>query len=151
MAGVKAVFSDELIRRASNTRGGQMLLDADRMREIMGNSRFRAAMNRILDPADIRRLQRTVDVVEWLNRAQTAQPSLGRDSLSGARAPRLMEMLIRIGAMNAAPTGGRSAGESLQIANMASSSARDVLARLTADRASRIIADLLPQLSSIRS
>lgn len=142
--GVKAVFSDELIRRASRPGGD---LDATTMRDMMRDPQFRAAMSRILSPAEIRRLDRVVDVVRRINMADTVQPRLDGQTLSGAQAPRFIQFIARIAgaqAANAAPMAqGGGAGVGLQAAQLGSSAARDAVGSLTADRASRILADAI--------
>lgn len=138
LEGVKGVFSDELIRRATTPGRG---LDATRMADLMRDSRFMTAMTRILEPDEIRRLQEIIRNVERLNMAQTSQGALPGESLSGASPPRILDAMVRIIAVNNAPTSGQSAGASLQTANIVSSNARNLLGRLTADRASQILAD----------
>lgn len=144
--GVKALFSDELIRRATRTQDGVTFLEADAMLQRLQDPRFSAAMRRVLDPGEIRRIEEVIRVVQRLNQSQVTQGSIG-ESLSGARAPRLIEFAIRIAgaqAANASPmAGGGGAGVSLQAAQMGSSAARDILGRLTADRASQLIADAI--------
>lgn len=142
LEGVKAAFSDELIRRATVRDGTSAGLDAGRMAELMRDTRFRTAMTRVLAPDEIRRLEEVVRVVGRMNMAQTQQPALPGDSLSGARAPRLIEGLIRIVAVNNIPSSsGQGAGASLQTANIVSNNAARAVQGLTADRASKILAD----------
>lgn len=145
LEGVQAVFSDDLIRRALRIQNGAEILDADAMLAQMNNPRFRSAMSRVLEPDQVRRLERVIEVVQSLNTAQTRQPSLPGQTLSGAQAPRLIQFVARIAgaqvANNSPLTQGGGAGVGLQAAQMGSSVGRDLVSRLTADRASQILAD----------
>jgi len=142
--GVKAALSDEIIRRASRTADGVQFLEADAMLERMQDGRFRAAMTRVMEADEIRRLEEIVRNVQLLNQSQTRQPALRGESLSGAQSPRVIQVIARIaGAQAATRTGAGSgnAGVSLQAANLGAGTANQVLNRLTADRASQILAD----------
>jgi hypothetical protein len=137
--GIKAVFTDELIRRAT-VRGGD--LDAVRMRDLLQEPRFRAAINRILEPVEIRRLERIAGVVEQVNMAGTQQPGLPGRGLSGAETPVLVDNMLRwlaLSQMNQTSGGPGSLAQS----QMLSGRVRDVAQNLTRDRASRILADAI--------
>ena len=146
LEGLKAVFSDEIIRRATRTQDGVQFLDADAMLAQMQDQRFRSAMLRVLDAGEIRRLEEIVRVTQRLNMSQVSQPSIG-ENLSGAQAPRMIQFIVRIAgaqAANRSPlASGGGAGVGLQAAQMGSSAARDIADRLTADRASRILMDAI--------
>lgn len=144
LEGLKAAFSDEIIRRATRTQDGVQFLDADAMLQRMQDPRFRAAMTRVLSPPEIRRLEEITRAVQRLNMSQTRQPSIG-ESLSGAEAPRFIQFAVRIAGAQAAArspvASGGGAGVGLQAAQMGSGAARQLADNLTADRASRLLAD----------
>lgn len=144
--GVKAVFSDELIRRALGTQGGRTTLNADTMTSLLQDGRFRSAMSRVFTAGEIRRIERIVDTVRAVQGADAPRGSVG-ESLSGAQAPRFIQILVRIAGAQAASrspmASGGGAGVGLQAAQMGSGAARDIADSLTADRASQILMDAI--------
>lgn len=142
--GVKAAFSDELIRRTFGISGGRPSANADEMQRMLQDPRVRSAMTRVFDPAEMRRFDRIVSEVRAIQSAQRPVPSIG-ESMSGAQAPRLVRILVRIvAAQNASRfSAGSGAGGSLQTAQIASGNARDLVDGLTADRATRILIDAI--------
>lgn len=142
LEGVRAAFSTEIIENSLRVRNGTQEVSADSMIERLSDPTFRAAMGRVFEPAELRRLDRIASAMGTVNQAQSTQRSIG-ETLSGAEAPRWLEAAIRIGAVRLAPTSGGGAGQSLQTANIVSGRASNMLQALTADRASQLIADAI--------
>jgi len=140
LAGVKGVFSDELIRRALRTDGGSQFPSGDRLVTSMSDPRFQVAMRQVFSNDEISRLESIIAATVRMDAARTDAPSIG-PSLSGASANRALEYVVRVFAARVGAEMGGGGGGSLQTAQMASSRARDMLRSLTADRASQLLAD----------
>lgn len=130
LAGLKSLVSSELTK--DMTGAG--------LSEALDNPKTKAAFRVLFEPAEISRMRRVAKELSKLDRAQKSAPSIGA-SLSGAETNKAIEMLVRIGAAKTITRGNASAGADLQAANMASSRAKEVLGRLTRDRASAMLAD----------
>lgn len=134
LSGLKSLFSRELIAKSGGTGEG--------FATALANPRLKSALNQIFTPAEISRMRKLARDLEKLDAAQRAAPSIGT-SLSGASTNQIIETIARV---KAAQVGGSLAGSgnmggSLQTANIFSGRIRDVLGRLTADRASQLLAD----------
>jgi hypothetical protein len=143
LAGVKAVFVDDIISRATSIVDGRNVIDADAMLARMSNPNFMTAMSRILDPDEIRRLERVVGAVRTMTTSPQSGASIDPQNLSGARAPVLLQNLLRwmaLDRLNATSPGGPG---SLAQAQMLSGRVRDIIQNLTQDRASQIIYDAI--------
>lgn len=132
MAGLKDAFSSELI-------GSQ--LSSQSLSRRLEDKRFRAALNRIYTPAEMSRLSL---VAKELAKIDSATARDVGDSLSGAKAGKIISTLVRIkGASVGANAAGGGLGGGLQGAQIVSSNANELVNRLTADKASQIIADAI--------
>lgn len=142
LAGLKGAFTDHLISAATRVGGGEARLSGDAMLSAMGDRRMQAVLRSVFSESEMRRLQTLQRELSRVDTARQAAPGIG-DSLSGAEAPKAIQYLARvIAARHGAQLGGGMAG-GLQAAQMASSRAREIVQRLTADRASLIIKDAI--------
>ncbi|MCA0943388.1 hypothetical protein LCM08_00525 [Salipiger pacificus] len=132
MAGLKALLSDHLIAKSGLR--GQGLEDA------LNAPKSRAALRQIFSSAELGRMRRIAAELRKLDAAGEAAPSIG-GSLSGAKANKLIEYLARVAAARQGAQIGGGGGGSLQTAQMASSRMKELLGRLSSDRASQILAD----------
>lgn len=131
--GVKAAFTENLIVKARSGDG----VDAARLSEALTDPRTRRAMQVVFTKDEMARLHR---ISRELTKAQATSAADIGDNLSGASANRIIEFAARIFAANQGAQLGRGAGQ-LQTAQMASGRAKEWIAHLTRDKASRLLAD----------
>lgn len=134
LSGLKSLLSRELIAKSGNTGEG--------FAAAIDSPRLKSALKEIFKPAEISRMRKLARDLEKLDAAQAAAPSIGT-SLSGASTNQLIETIARVKAAQIGGdlSSGGNMGGSLQTANIFSGRIRDVLGRLTADRASQMLAD----------
>lgn len=140
LAGLKAVFSDHLIKSAMKTRGSELTADANALNAALNDPKTASAMRQIFTSEEISRFRY---VARELAKSQTEPANVGR-SVSGATPPRWLQMAAQIaGAKFGTQMAGGNAGVSLQAAALGSNRVRDMVQRLTADRASQMITDAI--------
>ncbi|MEX0282112.1 MAG: hypothetical protein AB3N13_13095 [Arenibacterium sp.] len=149
LEGVKRAFADNILQSASSVRGGREIVGADAVLSALSDPKKAAALRRVFSETELRRFDLIGKELAKAERAQAATPSIG-DSLSGAKVNRVIEFAARVFAANHG-AGLGDQGASLQTAQMASSRMRDMLAGLTADRASRIMAEAVTDPELFRS
>ncbi|SDY75753.1 hypothetical protein [Citreimonas salinaria] len=134
LSGLKSVLSRELIDGSATT--GEGVLKA------LENPKLKAALRQVFTEPALSRLRRIGHQLAKLDNARKPVPSVG-SSLSGASTNQMIETVARIKAaqLGGNLSSGGNMGGSLQSANILSSRVRDVLGRLTADRASQMLAD----------
>lgn len=132
MAGLKDAFSGHLI--SSDMTG-------DSLAKRLSDPKTKAALRQIYTEAEMSRFNRIARELGKLDAAETSAPSVG-DSLSGAKANKLIEFALRVVAANQGAQMGEGAA-SLQTAQMASGRMKALANRLTADKASQMISDAI--------
>lgn len=139
LAGVKGAVSDFLIGRA----GGPDGLSGTKLDALLRDPQIMGALRQVYGGDEITRIRR---VASELAKADVPARDVG--AVLESPANRVIEMLARYFAVQASAGRGNSAGASLQIANMASSRAKDFLTQLTNDRARQLLLDAIedPQL-----
>lgn len=138
--GLKGAFVNHIVAKSLRAQDGQFIMSGDSAMSALNDPAFRRALGPVFTGAERRRLDTLINQLTRLDAAQRAAPDIG-PTLSGARAPRALDMVARVIAARAgAQYGGNMAG-GLQAAQMASSRMKDLVQRLTADRASLLIAD----------
>ena len=143
LAGVKGAFADYLVGKAE-TRNG---LSGEELFGLISEKKTNQALRRVFSPKEFANLARVARELRKLD-AQRSNTS----EVLNSPANQLIETIARIAAVKAAGnmhSGG--AGESLQIANMASGRAKRFLQRLTNDRARQILVDAIedPELMKV--
>ncbi|MEO0667569.1 MAG: hypothetical protein AAFZ99_06600 [Pseudomonadota bacterium] len=149
LAGVKRAFADNLLRSASQTRAGVNTTSADALLSQFDDPKKLQALRRVFSAQELSRFRVVARELSKAEAAQRGTPGIG-DSLSGAKVNRVIEFAARVIAANHG-AGLGNGGASLQTAQMASSRMRDMVAGLTADRASRLIAEAVTDPQLMRS
>lgn len=139
LAGVKGAVSDFLIGKA----GGADGLSGTKLNALLQDQQVMAALRQIYDGRELVRIRR---VARALAKADVPAREIG--AVLDSPANKALEMVARYLAVQASAGKGNSAGASLQIANMASGRAKEMLTRLTNDRARQLLLDAVedPQL-----
>ncbi len=138
--GLKGGFLDHLISQALGN------YDTEGVRPISGNTLngmlqepgVRGALNRVLEPAEIARLDRIAKDLQGLEGARSAEAF---DTIMNDEPNALITIAARIAAARYGAQAGGGSGASLQTAQMASSRMQRLLARLTNDRGAQLLRD----------
>ena len=143
LAGLKGAFADYLIGKAGTKDG----LSGEELFGLISDSKTNQALRRVFSPKEFANLARITRELRKLD-----APRSNTSEVLNSPANQLIETIARIAAVKAAGnmhSGG--AGESLQIANMASGRAKRFLQRLTNDRARQILVDAIedPELMKV--
>lgn len=136
LAGVKAAFTDYLIGNA--TKGGA--INGKDVVSLLSDGQTSAAMRVVFTPAELARFKRIGAELAKLDAASAATP---KGPVMDAAPMMLIDTVARIAGAKAGAkvAGGGGAGVSLQAAQLGSSRARDLLGRMTNDKARRILYD----------
>jgi len=140
LSGLKSLLSAELIKKPTG----------EGIEAALSDPKLKAAFRVIFSPEEISRMRTIGRELAKLDQSAVAAPSIG-SSLSGASANKVLEYAARIvAARHGADLGGNGAA-SLQTAQMASSRMKEIMGRLTADRASQMLADAVEDPELFRS
>lgn len=137
LAGVKSAFTNNLMAKASTVRDGRSIISGDAFLRVLADPQTRRVVSQIFSSQEIDRMRRIGGQLAFID---ARAPDIG-GSLSGAKAPKLVEFIARIVAARQGAELGGSGGGSIQTASMASERVKNTLSRLTNDRASQILAD----------
>ncbi|MFD1159018.1 hypothetical protein [Roseovarius aestuarii] len=141
--GPKGAFTDYLIGKAGTKNG----LSGEELFGLIADSKTNAALRRVFKPQEFANMVKVARELRKLDAPRSNTPEV-----LNSPANKLIETIAGIAAVKAAGnmhSGG--AGESLQIANMASGRAKQFLQRLTNDRARQILVDAVedPELMKV--
>lgn len=138
--GLKGALADHLINSSLRTAGAETAMDATSLNRVLETPQLKRAMSQIFSEAEMARMR---FLAKELAKSQSRDAANVGDSLSGADAPRWIQIAARIAGAKVATgaANARNAGVSLQAANIGSNRMRDLVQSLTADRASQMIAD----------
>ncbi len=136
LAGVKAAFTDYLI--GSATKGSA--INGKDVVSLLSDGQTAAAMRVVFTPAELARFKRIGSELAKLDAASAATP---KGPVMDAAPMMLIDTVARIAGAKAGAkvAGGGGAGVSLQAAQLGSRRARDLLGRMTNDKARRILYD----------
>ena len=139
LAGLKGAFATDLLRRATTNRG---VLQGEVLSALLQRDDVRPVLNVVFDAGERGRLQRVAQDLAKLESQDIADVG---PTLSGSQVSVWIETLARVkGAqVGTAVAGGNNAGTALQAANIGSNRARDIVRRLSSDKAAQLIADAI--------
>lgn len=138
LAGVKAAFSDYLIGGATR---GDVLTGKD-LNALLNDGQTAAALRTVFSPAEFGRMKRIGSELEKLDAATSASP---KGPVMDSPPAMIIDTVARIAGAKAGAKigGGGGAGVNLQAAQIGSKRARDILGRLTNDKARQILYDAI--------
>lgn len=143
VAGLKAAFSDYLIGKAG-TEGG---LSAAKLAGLLADRQFVAAARQVYSGEEWANIQK---IASALTRMETKPASVGGVINEGGNA--LIDYIVRMQAARiGGQMGGGSMGGSLQTANIFTARARDMLGRLTNDKARQLLMDAIEDPALMRA
>lgn len=143
LKGLKAGFAEYLERAATTGQfddAGGPVLSGSRFKKLLQDSRVSAAARRLFDRDELTRLDKIGETLNRLERAQGGLPDIG-GILTDTPATILDFLARTVAARAGAQAGSGTSGASLLTAHFASTRVKQLLRRLTKDRAQQMLAD----------
>jgi len=146
LAGVKASFTDYLIGNAA--KGGA--ITGKDVQALLSDGQTKAAMQQVFSPAEMGRMKR---IATELGKLDAAAASTPKGPVMNSAPMVVIDTVARIAGAKAGAKigGGGGAGVNLQAAQIGSKRARDMLSRLTNDKARRILYDAIEDPALMRA